>query len=358
MDSLAKLTYFSIGNNEITQETSILSYLPRFKNLQVLIVQGNSFIINDTESDMKFKIIAHLPQLKYFDYMMIDEVTLKRVQEKHASELKQAEEKLQGKAEMTQESIMKEKEEANIAKLDKFAEQLKDPDFKKLEYVPKQNELWTKFEDELKEELSSYEDNMKKLAQQRKETMEVCENLLREEEKEVEAKVIQCINEFKHTKKHMIRDFTKGLVQISAADNLKKQLKGLESEIMRIEMDHFELASNQITQKFSTTIETIISQMSNFTNTFKDKINTANKKYHTGLRQFCNEKFEDFYNTIIEEATQKNWPNKDDIASTYGEKETLLTSADNSSGAQNQKIEETVNFILKFLYSAIPFKLY
>lgn len=267
MDNLMKLNYFSIGNNEITQESTSITYLQRFKNLQVLIVQGNKFIEHDTEFDIKYRIIAYLPQLKYFDYMMIDEETFKAAESKYRQEFKTSEEHLQGKAEMSQESILKEKEEANIAKLDKFAEQLKDPDMKKLELMQRQGELWAKFEDELKEELNSYEDNMKILAQQRKQTMEVCENLLRDEEKVVETDVIKCVQEFKHEKKQVIRDYNRKKVELTAAEGLKKKLKQLESEVMRVEMDHFDLAWNQIQIKFSSTIDAITTNMSNITNT-------------------------------------------------------------------------------------------
>ena len=266
MDSLMNLNYFSIGNNDISQDTTVLNYLQKFKCLQVLIVQGNPFIKNDGESEEKLKIIAHLPQLKYFDYMMIDEETLKQAQLKHPQEFKYAEDHLGGKAEMTQESILKSKEEANIAKLDKFSERLKDAEFKKLEPMQKQGEFWAKFEDELKEELSSYEENMKLLAKNRKETMDVCENILHEEEKEVETKIIKSIDEFKHQKKHMIREYSSEKNAATESEGLKKQLKQLEAEVMRIEMDHFDLAWNQINHKFNGAIEAITNNMGTITN--------------------------------------------------------------------------------------------
>ena len=55
------------------------------------------------------------------------------------------------------------------------------------------------------------------------------------------------------------------------------------------------------------------------------------------------EKWEEFYTQIIDDAAnQKDSALKDEITSTYSEKETLLTTLDNSATNQNTIIDDTV----------------
>ncbi len=260
MDKLTKLNYFSIGNNEITT-TDTLYYLQRFRSLQVLIVDGNPFCKNDTDNEVKHSVIAMLPQLKYLNYMMIDDETMKTAKTNNAAEHQKAEQALQARTELSKENVLQELEEANIAKIDNYAEQLKDPEMKKLEPMQKQNELWSKFEEELKEITNTFQELMKAHARERKEAMEVCDNLMKDEEKEAEKKTVACIDEFRRNKKHMYRDFKDGKAPITSLDSLKKGLKQLDADLMHTEMEHFDLVWNQANNKFSSTIENITNAM-------------------------------------------------------------------------------------------------
>jgi len=264
MENLTKLNYLSLGNNEITSADA-LTKLQVFKNLQVLIVQGNPFCKNDTDNDARYTVIATLPQLKYLDYMMIDDESVKAATVSHSAIHKAAEEALQTKQEMTKDSLIKELEEANIADIYNLIEKLKDPDMKKLEFIPKQAEYWAKFEEELKEYLGTYTEKMKKSANERKEAMEICEKLLLEEEKDTEGKAVKAIDSYRSRKKHVFRDIKGGKLTIAEIEALKKDLKKLDYELMRIEMDHVELVSSQVTNKFDTTINGITTTMTSDT---------------------------------------------------------------------------------------------
>lgn len=76
-----KLNIFSIGNNKIKSFEEIYSYFGRgaekktkFKYLQVLNVYGNPFTFKEGERDKEYEahLIAHLPNLRYLDYIFID----------------------------------------------------------------------------------------------------------------------------------------------------------------------------------------------------------------------------------------------------------------------------------------------
>ncbi len=271
MDMLEKLNYFSIGNNEISSVDELV-YLQKFKSLQVLIVQGNPFCKNESgnekqystiAAEMRYSIIARLPQLKYLDYMMIDKESIDTAFKQYGALYKAAEDVLHEKPKMTIENEMHELEEANIGGMYNFAEKLKDPEMKKLELETHQKELWAKFEEELKEMVGAFQDNMKNMAKHRKEMMETCEKLLRDEEKEAEAKGVKCIEQYRREKKHIFRNIEDKAGPITDIVNLRKALKQLDADLMRVEMDHVELASHQVANKFSSALETVTHEMWN-----------------------------------------------------------------------------------------------
>ena len=85
-----KLNIFSIGNNLIRSFEEIISYFgrssdkkTRFKYLQVLNVFGNPFTVREGERDREYEahLIAHLPNLRYLDYVFIDEKRRKEIRE-------------------------------------------------------------------------------------------------------------------------------------------------------------------------------------------------------------------------------------------------------------------------------------
>ena len=68
MDNLHNLNFLSIGKNDIVQADSVTGYLPKFKNLQVLIVKDNPFL-----KDLNEKFFKELKNLKYLDYSIVDD---------------------------------------------------------------------------------------------------------------------------------------------------------------------------------------------------------------------------------------------------------------------------------------------
>lgn len=82
LQNCAKLNIFSIGNNLIRSFEEIIAYFgrgaekkTRFKYFQVLNVFGNPFTMKGGERDREYEahLIAHLPNLRYLDYVFIDD---------------------------------------------------------------------------------------------------------------------------------------------------------------------------------------------------------------------------------------------------------------------------------------------
>lgn len=69
MDHLGKLQVFSMGNNNL-ETLEEVAYLRRFKNLQTLNLNGNP--VAEVELYKMF-VAAHLPDLVYLDFRLIDE---------------------------------------------------------------------------------------------------------------------------------------------------------------------------------------------------------------------------------------------------------------------------------------------
>lgn len=85
MDSLKKLNVFSIGNNQIDDENSI-RYLRRFENLRTLCFRGNPYA---SKPDYYVYTIAHLPQIQFLDYKLIDEAPREEASKKYEIQLQQ-----------------------------------------------------------------------------------------------------------------------------------------------------------------------------------------------------------------------------------------------------------------------------
>lgn len=90
LDKCTKLNVFSIGNNEIRTFEEFLSYFGKgpekkikFKYLQVLNVFGNKFTKKDGVKDTEYEnhLISHLPNLRYLDYVFIDDQRRKVIKE-------------------------------------------------------------------------------------------------------------------------------------------------------------------------------------------------------------------------------------------------------------------------------------
>ncbi|KAK3705830.1 hypothetical protein QZH41_011521, partial [Actinostola sp. cb2023] len=79
MDSLVALHVFSIGNNSLKQLDNVL-YLRRFKNLRTLNLSSNPFC-----EDVSYKeyVIAHLPELVYLDFRLVDSTAREVATEKY-----------------------------------------------------------------------------------------------------------------------------------------------------------------------------------------------------------------------------------------------------------------------------------
>nr|XP_033818720.1 dynein regulatory complex subunit 3 [Geotrypetes seraphini]XP_033818721.1 dynein regulatory complex subunit 3 [Geotrypetes seraphini] len=79
MTALKKLQVLSLGNNNLTSLNGLV-YLRSFKDLRTLSLAGNPISENE---DYKMLVAAHLPDLVYLDFRMLDETTKEIAAEKY-----------------------------------------------------------------------------------------------------------------------------------------------------------------------------------------------------------------------------------------------------------------------------------
>ncbi|RZB89891.1 leucine-rich repeat-containing protein 48 [Asbolus verrucosus] len=84
MDTLTKLTIFSIGRNKLTDLDNIL-YLRRFSNLKSLNLVGNPCAENE---DFRLFVVVFLPQIVYYEYKLIHELERELGHETFSSKLR------------------------------------------------------------------------------------------------------------------------------------------------------------------------------------------------------------------------------------------------------------------------------
>ncbi|XP_015460579.3 dynein regulatory complex subunit 3 [Astyanax mexicanus] len=75
MDTLEHLQHLSLAHTRISQLDNTVEYLRRFKNLRSLRLAGNPI---SRKTNYTLYIVAHLPDLLYLDFMIVDKQTRER----------------------------------------------------------------------------------------------------------------------------------------------------------------------------------------------------------------------------------------------------------------------------------------
>lgn len=121
MDFLTQLHVFSIGNNSLKQLDNVV-YLRRFKSLRTLNLSGNPF---SEEVNYKEYVIAHLSELVYLDFRLIDESAREAATEKYKYSI---EEMVQNEtiAKRKQDEVEENQKERQLHKM-AFVEDLNGP---------------------------------------------------------------------------------------------------------------------------------------------------------------------------------------------------------------------------------------
>ena len=92
MDTLTELKCFSIGKNRLDNLDDIAKYLRRFKKLRMLSLAGSPCHTRMQPQIYEAKVLAHLSNLKYLDYRLVDAKSVANAKAEHREHLVQVEE--------------------------------------------------------------------------------------------------------------------------------------------------------------------------------------------------------------------------------------------------------------------------
>ena len=226
MDNLTNLQVFSIGSNNITNLENVriilrwpvsmesvsdillqLEYLTRFENLRVLNALGNPISKNP---NYKHYALAYLKGLRYLDYRLVDDDSIKAAKEKYMDDLIALgeEEKIanakKGASKKSQEQDVQYKR-AHIGGIDNLFERMfeEDQDYKRLFPLARQQVLDQRedFSNKFEIIIREFTSIALKKCLEKDEEQKMFKNCLATAKKEADAGCIQQLNEFSHMKK-------------------------------------------------------------------------------------------------------------------------------------------------------------
>ena len=139
LDECTQLECLSLGNNQISKLEHLIK-LRKFRKLRLLVIEGNPAC---KDPECRMLVLAHLPQLKYLNFSLIQQKDATLAREQYQDELLEAEERealeeQTRKAAEDKENYMQGLREANLVNLETLYDEMFDSDkeLKKLEKLP------------------------------------------------------------------------------------------------------------------------------------------------------------------------------------------------------------------------------
>lgn len=208
LDECLKLNILSIGDNQIKYRDPTISYLKKFNNLQVLKLDGNEMWLDPNN---KTYVMAYLPQLKYLDYILIDQAEVAKAKEIHLEDLQSKENQGQPddiEKQQAEEKRLADLDRALILHTDEATKKLKelnDDDDNKIKVLPDQADIFNRFYDKFKDNMTAFQDKIIKLNENRLQSISKFEQSVAKAEEENEKGDIAHINTYEKLEKQKIR---------------------------------------------------------------------------------------------------------------------------------------------------------
>jgi len=313
LDTLTELNCLSVGNNSIMDVGGAIQYLRPFRNLKMLNMQGNP-CSRDPEYHMR--IMAHLHDINYIDYRLVDREKVNQAKEQYQDELYEVQEEEQKKAEDDQkaaEAAVKRKmhQDANLEGIDTlFVEMFNeeaDVEQKKLQNLS----FWVEIMDEIRTEFKTLADDFinntlesNKFKVMEKERFKVC---MKESRAKIDAASIALVHKFESKKKKLLRQ----LEDMREEDAIKK-LKELQDandelhdDLLELELRQME-ADDQIISEFERRMGDLVNKFTEAAqNAFFAKVRGQENDFYTKAVDHAQQELEQFAAGQLEEVTEE-----------------------------------------------------
>lgn len=210
MDDLINLQVFSIGNNNLSFLENV-SYLSKFAQLRVLNLNGNSI---SKSPNYRSYILAHIRNLKYLDYRLVDDESVKQSKDKYLDDLIAIEE--EEKVAISKSDDLRRQHEkdaiheaAHIRGLDTLFNRMfdEDPDFQRLR--PANPTLLQELREDYRVKFDNVENeirrNILKKGQEKTDELRQYQKCINGAKNEAADESIKLLEAFQHNKKQLIK---------------------------------------------------------------------------------------------------------------------------------------------------------
>ena len=154
-----------------------------------------------------------------------------------------------------------------------------DEDMQKLARLPKHQEIFQKYDEEVRDRTKTFTDEMLKQNDKRMGLMKFCEKKLNQIERESEGGSIQIIDKFKSDKKKALRELDEEEYNEEVYMMIKEKLAVLEDDLLGKEMKLVEMLS-EATAEFKQSLDQITDDMRKLTEAFVEDVLRTNEQYH------------------------------------------------------------------------------
>eukprot|EP00002_Diphylleia_rotans_P004670 TRINITY_DN1355_c1_g1_i2.p1 TRINITY_DN1355_c1_g1~~TRINITY_DN1355_c1_g1_i2.p1 ORF type:complete len:474 (-),score=143.46 TRINITY_DN1355_c1_g1_i2:789-2210(-) len=243
MDALTNLQILSIGNNKISALDNLL-YLRRFRNLRVLNIKGNP-VCRDPE--YRSYVLAHVRELRYLEYRLIDEAELIAAREQYQEELlelkeKEAIEDQRMEEEKQRQEMLVSIRKANIDGVVNLYHDLfmEDKEFAKLLSVAALAEPMNRYRESVELLTEDFKRSILEHFDKKTSETSLFNSALQEARDATEKEAFDLIERLTSRKKRVIRDLKGQDADVEALRSLRRENDDLSDQLMELEMHQVE----------------------------------------------------------------------------------------------------------------------
>jgi Leucine-rich repeat (LRR) protein len=305
LDGCPNLNILSLGHNKI-HELKQIDKLRPFQNLRCVCLEGNKVCSNDSYNQ---HVLAHLTNLKYLDYMLIDKKAVAQAMEAFQAHDELAEKVEEEAAAQAIENARKEKEalreklrESFLDSTDDFFEELfsAEVESEHLKALASYQPYKEDYRDKLADEIRALKQGMEKPNEDRQRKAKAFEKAIYNAEKESEDEAFQMVRQFRSLKKQVLATLDKEENAPQKVDmmiqQLLEQLIALQNLLMGNEVQLQESIEEAIAE-FESKVSEIVKLMGDRATQFFEKITEIEKNLDQCLKDNMAKELEDFAST-------------------------------------------------------------
>ena len=355
LDTCTKLNVLSLGANEIVSYEPMVTNLLKFKHLNVLNLMGNEVC---KDPDYKTYIIAHLKQLKYLDYQIVsdlarEEATQERTEEVNEKRSQQEKIDIEEEAERNKQEELEALEAAFLSTTHNIMESLiaeNEEDHEKTTYLPRMQEHYVDYEDEVRTLTETFQTNMKSLCKEKNRQCDVFNTAVKETEAYSEQESVKMIADFNQKKKISVREYIEADsndhgdeedLRIAEANltEVKDSTEEVEENLLDVELALVERLNDAITE-FEMSISNTVKTINEKVQAYVSELNGYHEKYFGQIEAIAEEQIKNYHG---ENSNQEAF--NENLRSVLKEKDIINNAISNLKEEHNSKIYAIENEI-------------